>query len=748
MPDDEKELVLRAERGDTDAFGELVRRYRASVHAYVLSRVGDFAWAEDLAQEAFVAAFLGISRLRDPMKFGAWLRSTAENLCSMWLRRTGRQERLVRRAAGRLRTVAQVNDSRDDFGAAVLDAIAKLSPKSAAAVTLYYCDGLTQKECADFLGVSQKAVESRLHRARQELREEVLRMTEEALKMYSPGDSFDDAVMAEVAELVKVVGGPYRKATVEPAEERLRLLFSRNEERLSELICKASDESERQAAARMVQSLGPAGVNRALALALSDDEALRINALGAIPTHGDDDFVYVVLECLHDSGFPEADKVRLLVDLIRRPSLLADLWPRFVVKRFAADSALYCEMLTQYGQMALAHLVEEVKSAAEHGEGMDPWLMGALVRFGSESVKEVLPWLSQPSGELPLAAAELVRTLCEAQAKAVSQMGSTGWPALSEADLLLLTRDSASPLVHPERVDPDVVRHAGERLAKLIGRESQSLRTVVMGALGYLDDDLALAPLTAAVTSENVTSRAAAARSLGRKCSASRVVPLVVALEDAPLPVKAAAHDSLVGFWTQSHHVAHLRADPSSDTANAVARLLASPDELEALVKAIDEVRDRALSALEKANTLPGLTKAQRRSLSPRGNVWRISLDEKINSIIQASRERTEMEHERRKGSELSQRADAYHRDRPEAVKRSRGPFLADVVAAVRTLPEDRQYRAGELTDLILTKNHDPSATRRRLIDEGWMARKGDRYRFTTRGRSAWRIERILAGGD
>ena len=182
MPDDDKELVLRAERGDTDAFSELVRRYRASVHAYVLSRVGDFAWAEDLAQEAFVAAFLGIRRLRDPRKFGSWLRSIAENLCSMWLRRTGRQERLVQRAAGKLRADPQVNDSQDGLGAAVLDAIAKLSPKSAAAVTLYYCDGLTQKECADFLGVSQKAVESRLHRARQELREEVIRMTEETLR--------------------------------------------------------------------------------------------------------------------------------------------------------------------------------------------------------------------------------------------------------------------------------------------------------------------------------------------------------------------------------------------------------------------------------------------------------------------------------------------------------------------------------------------------------------------------------------
>lgn len=745
MPDEHEQLVLRAERGDTDAFGELVRRYRASVHAYVLSRVGNFAWAEDLAQEAFVAAFLGIDRLRDPRRFGTWLRSIADNLCSMWLRRTGRQERLVRRAAGSLHGDGKLDEKPTDFEAAVLGALAKLSPKGAAAVTLYYCDGLTQKECADFLGVSQKAVESRLHRARHELREEVIRMTEETLKMHSPGDSFDDAVMGEIAELVKVVGGPYRKATVDPAEERLRLLFSRNEERLSDLIRNASGDDERRAAARMVRSLGPAGVNRTLTLALSDDERVRINALGAVPTHAGDAFVYVVLECIHDSGFAEVEKVRLLVDLARRPTLLADLWPRFVVKRLCVDSALYVEMLMQYGQTAVTHLTELLQSSAEHGDGADPWVMGALVRFGTESVQGVLPWLTQPSDRLALAAAELVRTLCEARAKAVSQMGSTGWPALAEGDLFLLTRDSATPIVYPERVAPDVMRRTGEYLTKLLDSESQSLCRVAADALGYFDDDLALAPLTAGLASADVTDQAAAARSLGRRCSASRVEPLVAALGEAPLPVKAAAHDSLVGFWTQSHHVAHLRADPSSDAANAVARFLASRGELEALVAAIDQVRDRILGALERANALPSLTKAQRRALSPRGNVWRISLDEKINFHIEASRQRREDEQERRSRSELSRRADAYHRAHPDAAKRGRGPFVANIAAAVRTLPEDREYSARDLTELILAKNSDPSATRRRLIDEGWMVRKGDRYRLTTRGRRAWGIERLLS---
>lgn len=51
---DEYVLVGRAQAGDAEAFGELVRRYKAPVYGYVLSRTGSFDWADDLAQETFV----------------------------------------------------------------------------------------------------------------------------------------------------------------------------------------------------------------------------------------------------------------------------------------------------------------------------------------------------------------------------------------------------------------------------------------------------------------------------------------------------------------------------------------------------------------------------------------------------------------------------------------------------------------------------------------------------------------------
>jgi len=64
----------------------------------------------------------------------------------------------------------------------------------------------------------------------------------------------------------------------------------------------------------------------------------------------------------------------------------------------------------------------------------------------------------------------------------------------------------------------------------------------------------------------------------------------------------------------------------------------------------------------------------------------------------------------------------------------------------IRALPEDREYDVKELNSLIRLVTTDESASRRKLIDDGWMARHGNRYWLTSLGRQAWRAERMLAG--
>jgi len=73
-------LVEAAQRGDRDAFGELVTRYERSVYAVVFRRLGNHAEAQELCQEVFMQAMRKLDQLRDPACFGGWLRSIANRM--------------------------------------------------------------------------------------------------------------------------------------------------------------------------------------------------------------------------------------------------------------------------------------------------------------------------------------------------------------------------------------------------------------------------------------------------------------------------------------------------------------------------------------------------------------------------------------------------------------------------------------------------------------------------------------------
>ena len=82
------ELVeLARERGDKAAYGELVKRYQGHVYALAYSLLGDWHEAEDIAQEAFVRAYVNLHCLETPSRFAAWLRRIAFGTCMDWMRR-------------------------------------------------------------------------------------------------------------------------------------------------------------------------------------------------------------------------------------------------------------------------------------------------------------------------------------------------------------------------------------------------------------------------------------------------------------------------------------------------------------------------------------------------------------------------------------------------------------------------------------------------------------------------------------
>lgn len=174
------DLAHRAAAGDDRAYAELVSRHKDGLHRLLRRYLGDAEEAREAAHEAFIAAWSALPRYDPTRPFAAWLRTIAVNKA----RDRGRRRAFRRLIFG--------DRPPEDTGArhhpdpaatpdealirqerlALLDrAIASLPDALKAPLLLTAIEGLSQQETAEILGVSAKAVETRVYRARRILAE-------------------------------------------------------------------------------------------------------------------------------------------------------------------------------------------------------------------------------------------------------------------------------------------------------------------------------------------------------------------------------------------------------------------------------------------------------------------------------------------------------------------------------------------------------------------------------------------------
>lgn len=159
------ELVGRARAGDRDAFAELVVRHAATARRLAGRMLGDDDLARDAVQEAAVLALVGLDRLANPERFGAWLCGIALNVSRRWLRETRPHHEIAAEAADPAPGPDEFAAERD-IARRVRGAVATLAPGQRDAVLLFYIHGLAHREVAAQLGISVGAVKARLHQAR------------------------------------------------------------------------------------------------------------------------------------------------------------------------------------------------------------------------------------------------------------------------------------------------------------------------------------------------------------------------------------------------------------------------------------------------------------------------------------------------------------------------------------------------------------------------------------------------------
>ena len=177
-PEEDAELFARAQRGDIDAYEEIVQRYQqlAFRTAYVITRSA--AEAEDAAQDAFVKAYRALASFRTGAEPRPWLLRIVANEARNRMRSAGRRQRLELRLAEGFRQ----GDAAPSPEAAAVDAderrrlvslVGELEENDRLIIASRYFLELSGEETAAALGIPEGTVKSRLSRALGRLRERI-----------------------------------------------------------------------------------------------------------------------------------------------------------------------------------------------------------------------------------------------------------------------------------------------------------------------------------------------------------------------------------------------------------------------------------------------------------------------------------------------------------------------------------------------------------------------------------------------
>lgn len=168
--DADRWLVNKARAGDMDAYEVLVRRHRDRIYRIALRMLGDRHDAEDIAQDVVIQVWTALAGFTGASSFTTWLYRIVVNRCLNQLRRR-RWTRPV--LEGDPQPMAGTEDTviaRQRAGAA-MEAIAALPSDQRAVIVLHQLEGLSYREVAAVVNISEDAVRGRLHRARLNLLE-------------------------------------------------------------------------------------------------------------------------------------------------------------------------------------------------------------------------------------------------------------------------------------------------------------------------------------------------------------------------------------------------------------------------------------------------------------------------------------------------------------------------------------------------------------------------------------------------
>lgn len=181
----DEQLVSDTLNGNITSFGKLVERYWNMVVALAMSKLGEPAEAEDVAQESFLKAYSQLNSLQQPSRFAGWLSKIALQQCSNIIRRRIRcKSALGCKATGIEELDTKATDTSNDRLTAshryfIRERVQRLPVKFQKLILMRFVGGLSTVEIAKQLGKRPGTVRVWLHRAYKILRKDLAPILEE-----------------------------------------------------------------------------------------------------------------------------------------------------------------------------------------------------------------------------------------------------------------------------------------------------------------------------------------------------------------------------------------------------------------------------------------------------------------------------------------------------------------------------------------------------------------------------------------
>lgn len=180
----DEQLVELAVKDDSDAFGEIVKRWERKIYALCFGMLGREDEAKDAAQETFISAYRNISKFRGEAKVSSWLHRIAVNQCLTTKRRSKtRSEDFLDEESGSEDKVFVASDSfspsmtteQNERMYIIRQAVSSLTPDLRQIIVMKEFEDMTFQEISDTLEIPLSTVKSRLYTALKQLRSKLER---------------------------------------------------------------------------------------------------------------------------------------------------------------------------------------------------------------------------------------------------------------------------------------------------------------------------------------------------------------------------------------------------------------------------------------------------------------------------------------------------------------------------------------------------------------------------------------------